>query len=321
MKKALSLIFMFFIFIFSGIVMATLMYSFYLGTLNFVAGQSTPSYNFETITNAFFYIIPLIIILVPSVLSYYRIRHVGKLPQIITYIIICFFCWSLLLPISLKLQKFYFSKHNIEHQANNLTGNYFRQSGDKVFYFTKDFVQDPITQSGPTTVIINTTENGTMDVKTQTAFKNFVLYHEAYPYNDILIKQNFEKDELKFFINYQTILKNAYTSLSKGFTFYLGFLSFAFALTALFALTKISNWKLLNSVFLIFFTLIIFINNTQYFNPIFDSVKNYINSNGLFIFLEKYIDNPLLCLINIIFGFGILLYGFVDKLVKKHTGR
>ena len=40
-----------------------------------------------------------------------------------------------------------------------------------------------------------------MDVKTQTAFKNFVLYQEAYPYNDILIKQNFEKDELKFFIN------------------------------------------------------------------------------------------------------------------------
>ena len=38
-------------------------------------------------------------------------------------------------------------------------------------------------------------------------------------------------------------------------------------------------------------------------------------------FLEKYIDNPLLCLINIIFGLGILLYGFVDKLVKKHTGR
>lgn len=108
MKKALSLIFMFFIFIFSGIVMATLMYSFYLGTLNFVAGQSTPSYNFETITNAFFYIIPLIIILVPSVLSYYRIRHAGKLPQIITYIIICFFLLEFIIANIIKTTKILF---------------------------------------------------------------------------------------------------------------------------------------------------------------------------------------------------------------------
>ena len=321
MKKALSLIFMFFIFLFSGLIMATLLYSFYLGTLNFVAGQTTPSYDFETIKNAFFYILPLIIILVTPVLCYYRIRHVGKLPQIITYVIICAFCWGILLPISLQLQKFYFSEHKIEHQENTLTKNYFRQSDDKVYYFTKDFKQDANTQSGPTTVIINTTENGVIDVKNQTAFKNFVLYQDAYPYNDILIKQTFEKDELKFWVDYKIILKNAYTSLSKGITFYIGFLSFAFALISLFALTKVSNWKLLNAVFLIFATVIIFIINTQYFNPAFNSIRNFMSSNSLFTFLERFTDNPLLCLINIILGFGVLLYGFIDKLVKKHSGK
>ena len=41
-------------------------------------------------------------------------------------------------------------------------------------------------------------------------------------------------------------------------------------------------------------------------------LKEHINPNK-FIYI--------ITLLSAIFGFGILLYGFVDKLVKKHTGR
>jgi hypothetical protein len=55
MKKALSLIFMFFIFLFAGIIISTILYSAYLGILNYVVGLKLPVFEVSTITNAFFY--------------------------------------------------------------------------------------------------------------------------------------------------------------------------------------------------------------------------------------------------------------------------
>ena len=53
MKKALSLIFMFFIFLFAGIIISTILYSAYLGILNYVVGLKLPVFEVSTITNAF----------------------------------------------------------------------------------------------------------------------------------------------------------------------------------------------------------------------------------------------------------------------------
>ena len=103
MKKALSLLFMFIIFLFAGIILATIFYSFFLGVLHYVAGTNSTVFDFNTILKAFFYTLPLIIMLTPPVLCYYRVRHIGSFPQIISYIIISSLCWILFI-VSLSIE-------------------------------------------------------------------------------------------------------------------------------------------------------------------------------------------------------------------------
>lgn len=318
MKKALSLIFMFFIFLFAGIIISTILYSAYLGILNYVVGLKLPVFEVSTITNAFFYILPLIILLECPVLCYYRVRHVGKLPQIITYIIISLICWVVLFPFTLNLQKQYFSKNDITYQKYDLTSSYFRKLDDRIFYFTDNFDSKKSGTDELNSVVINTTENGEVLTTNLPTSKDFILYREAYPFTDNLIKDSFSTDNLKFLIDYKIILNRGYTAFNKGITFYLGFLTFALALISLFAFSNFFNWRLINAVFIIFSTIIIFFINTFYYNPVFDTFKKqFIYNNNLFAFLGKYVDEPLLCIINITISLILLISGFVNFIVKK----
>ena len=273
MKKAISLLFMFIIFLFAGSILATLFYSFFLGVLNYVVGLKVSIFEIDTIINSFFYILPLIIMLIPSVLSYYRVRHFGTLPQIITYLIICVLSWGVFLPLTIKAQEHYFRNNSIVYQKNELTPNYFRQDKKFVYYFTKELSSDKYSKNIVPTVIIDTSEEKSIEIKNNIISKNFVLYRDAYPFTDIIIKDTFSTNKLRFFIDYKSLLDYAYSSLNHGISFYLGFLTLALALTSLFAFTNIFSWKLLNSIFIIFSTIILFFINTYYFSPSLDSIK------------------------------------------------
>lgn len=322
MKKALSLLFMFIIFLFAGSILATLFYSFFLGVLNYVVGLKVSIFEIDTIINSFFYILPLIIMLIPSVLSYYRVRHFGTLPQIITYLIICVLSWGVFLPLTIKAQEHYFRNNSIVYQKNELTPNYFRQDKKFVYYFTKELSSDKYSKNIVPTVIIDTSEEKSIEIKNNIISKNFVLYRDAYPFTDIIIKDTFSTNKLRFFIDYKSLLDYAYSSLNHGISFYLGFLTLALALTSLFAFTNIFSWKLLNSIFIIFSTIILFFINTYYFSPSLDSIKtSFINNNSFFIFLEAFVDNPFLCIINISIFLIQLSVFIINKLIKKTANK
>ena len=248
MKKALSLLFMFIIFLFAGSILATLFYSFFLGVLNYVVGLKVSIFEIDTIINSFFYILPLIIMLIPSVLSYYRVRHFGTLPQIITYLIICVLSWGVFLPLTIKAQEHYFRNNSIVYQKNELTPNYFRQDKKFVYYFTKELSSDKYSKNIVPTVIIDTSEEKSIEIKNNIISKNFVLYRDAYPFTDIIIKDTFSTNKLRFFIDYKSLLNYAYSSLNHGISFYLGFLTLALALTSLFAFTNIFSWCIIKII-------------------------------------------------------------------------
>lgn len=322
MKKALSLLFMFIIFLFAGTFLATVFYSFFLGVLNYVAGINTTVFEFKTILKAFFYTLPLIIMLTPPVLCYYRVRHMGTYPQLITYIVISSLCWIVFLPLTLKAQEYFFKDNYIVYQKKELTPNYFRQDKNEVYYFTENLSTQPFKKDSVSTVKIDTSADGSIEITEEIVSKDFILYKDAYPFTDIIIKETFSSNNLRFLIDYKVLLNYAYTSFHKGFSFYIGFLTMALCIISLFAFTKFFIWRLLNSIFIIFSTILIFFVNSFYFNPILDQFKNkYINNNSFFTFLEKFVDNPFLCIINISIFVILLSVLIINKLVKKYSNK
>ena len=208
------------------------------------------------------------------------------------------------------------------YQKNELTPNYFRQDKKFVYYFTKELSSDKYSKNIVPTVIIDTSEEKSIEIKNNIISKNFVLYRDAYPFTDIIIKDTFSTNKLRFFIDYKSLLNYAYSSLNHGISFYLGFLTLALALTSLFAFTNIFSWKLLNSIFIIFSTIILFFINTYYFSPSLDSIKtSFINNNSFFIFLEAFVDNPFLCIINISIFLIQLSVFIINKLIKKTANK
>lgn len=322
MKKALSLLFMFIIFLFAGIILATIFYSFFLGVLHYVAGTNSTVFDFNTILKAFFYTLPLIILLTPPVLCYYRVRHIGSFPQIISYIIISSLCWILFLPLTLKAQEHFFKDNYIVYQKKELTPNYFRQDKNEVYYFTENLSTHPFKKDPVSTVKIDTSADGSIEIAEKIVSKDFVLYKDAYPFTDIIIKETFSSNNLRFLIDYKVLLNYAYTSFHKGFSFYIGFLTMALALISLFAFTKFFVWRLLNSIFIIFSTILIFFVNSFYFSPLLDQFKNnFISNNNFFIFLEKFVEYPFLCIINISICLILFSIIIINKLVKKYSNK
>ena len=89
--------------------------------------------------------------------------------------------------------------------------------------------------------------------------------------SDIIIKETFSSNNLRFLIDYKVLLNYAYTSFHKGFSFYIGFLTMALCIISLFAFTKFFIWRLLNSIFIIFSTNGISIDRTISRYDIIDS--------------------------------------------------
>lgn len=321
MKKALSLLFMFIIFLFAGVILATIFYSFFLSVLHYVVGTATTVFEFKTILKAFFYTLPLIIMLTPPVLCYYRVRHIGTFPQIITYVVISLLCWTLFLPLTLKAQEHFFKDNYIIYQKKQLTPNYFRQDKNKVYYFTEE-INTQLKEDKVPTIIIDTSKDPSIEIKDEVISKDFILYKDAYPFTDIIIKETFSSNNLRFLIDYKVLLNYAYTSFHKGFSFYLGFLTMALALISLFAFTKFFIWRLLNSIFIIFSTILIFFVNSFYFSPLLDQFKNkFINNNNFFVFLENFVEYPFLCIINISIFIILLSVIIINKLVKRYSNK
>lgn len=318
MEKALRLFIIYIIFLISGIIFASLFYSFYLCVINFVAGQSGSNYSMQTVITAFFKIFPIIFIFICPLLCYYRTRHIGNIWQLISFILISLASWILFFPLSIKAQNYYFSKYDKPLVSKTLTNNYFRKLDNKVYYFTDDFTPDSIFDRPAQTIIIDTDENGEIEETTLSPSEDFILYQKAEPYNDILIKDTFSSSGTSFILDFSVILNNANTAWSKGLTYIIGFLTLAFALCSLFAWTNIFDWKLLNTTLLTFLTAAILFVNTYYYHPIFDVFKHrFISNNKFFNFLGNFVDDPFLCLINLITGIIIILSYVIKQIIRK----
>lgn len=322
MKKAINLIIMYFVTLICGILIGTLFYSFYLNVLNFVAGQKLEIWDADILIESLFYVAVAMCFLIFPILSYYRSRHVGGVPQTITYILLTILTIAVVFPASIQLQKKYYDKFPQSNRITHLSGNYFRQNGDKVYYFTRDFISNPVTQENTTAIIIDTSESGKVMIEEVEDTPDFELYEAAKPFKEILAKKAFEGSVVSTGRgNISTLVNKANEAYDKGFSFCLGFLSVALAFASIYAMTAFFQWKLLNA-FLIIVNSCVFIGVMGFYaTPGADKIRNALENNRLMDWCKGYVDDPALVCFYVLIAIIFTVVGIVNSAVKKHKKR
>lgn len=318
MKKAMKFLLMYFVLLLSFICIGTIIYSIFINVTDFVAGTEINLFNNQDLLISLLYVSYCVLFLIMSFLCYYRIRHNGGIGQVIVYIFLVILTWGVLFPGVIFIERKVNSKNIYTKVQKPLTGNYFRKTGNKVYYFTRDFYSNPINFDDTTTVIIDTSENGGMSVEKIYDSPDFELYENGAPYRDILIKENFSKTNFFSNIGFKVLIQEGKQAFAKGWTFYLGFCSLGILLGAIFALCGLFKWKLLNLCYVICSTASVLVFNTLFIKGFFDPFLNSINSSNLINLLRNVFSEPVLFMINVLFSLILIITGIIIFAVRTH---
>lgn len=322
MKKALKMVLFYFLFLILGLAAGTLFYSFYINVLNFVAGGKSNFILKTDLLSSIFFTGTCLIALICPVTVYYKIQKAGGVAHFITFIILAAVTWGGLLPLTVSLGNKYNFLSTSTAASSKLTGGYFRKSGDKIYYFTRDFQKDAFTFYDTSTVVIDTTQEGQVTLEEIQDTPDFVLYRDAAPYKDVLIKESFQESKNTEFISLRLFVLRAQRAWAKGWTFWLAFLSVGLVLCSVFGLSNLSEWKLVNTCILVVATCLILVFNTVYYMPWFEFLKiRNLDNVGMFKAMGKFMDEPVLVLINLIFAIGFSITGLIRFIHVKKSGK
>lgn len=316
MKKALKLILMYILIVVLGIIFGVLFYSLYLGVRDCIAGRPLELFRKQDIINSFYFIAGCILIFICPVMVYIRIRNKGSVWHFVAYILLSIITWGVAFPSLIYFQDKSLAK--IKSDKPVLSSGYFRENGDKVYYFTNEY--EPA--GAVTTVVIDKSVTGEVSVESIQYAPDFVLMENAAPYKDVLIKEAFSDYSIPAVVNLELIMKNAQRAMKDGITFYLAFLSLGLVLASLYGLAPLFDWKLMNTCILVFGTTIILIFNTFFYSPSFVLFRaRYVDNKNFFIALSKYMNDPMLVLINIVSALIIIIAGIILFALKHKKHR
>lgn len=317
MKNALKLLWMYLTLLICGLVLITMILMLYTSVLNFVAGQEIALFNFSNFIESFFTAAIIILVLVVPFIVYYRIRHVGGAIQFIFFVVLTLITWFAFLPLTINLENAILENKQIVNSEKVLSSDYFRKTDGEIYYFLDDFNLDA-PQEEVDTLVIDTDEEGEFEIQKIQPSQDFVLVKEAVPYNDILIKQTFNPTEVSTKVDLFSIVEQARVAWNKGFTFWLGFLSLGLIFACLYGFSNLFDWRLLNTCLIIFAAAAIYCVNTFYFyEPIKNAMDLFMQDKSFFVFLNKYVDNSLLCLINVVFSLIFTIIGIIRLCFRK----
>ena len=317
MKKAFRLILTYFLFLLIGTAIGMFFYYIYLHLQSSVAGQPADFFKKEELLRVLFFVLGCLLLFVCPAMVYVRISNKGGIAHFITFILLSGVTWGVLIPLLGHYESKIF--YNTIDSSKVLTGGYFRENGDKIYYFTNDYNANPYADS--TTIVIDTTTEGTVEIEKIKPSRDFILFRDSAPFSDILLKRTYGESENQHIISFSLIMEHAEIAFSKGWTFWLGFLSLGLLIASLYGTADLFRWRLLNSGFLMIMTFGILVVNTIYYYPFITSFRRqYINNKGFFIFLAKYIDDPLLVLVNVSVSLIFIIIGIIRFATRKKRG-
>lgn len=317
MKRALKLLGEYILFYVIGTLLGTIIYMIYQQLLVFVSGGALLGFSLYDFPKYLCYVAACFVFIITPVILYYRIKRRGTIFQLFFYLIVSLVFWNLLMPFSykgyLKLEE-----KSAERKENHpLTKGIFRESDGTVYFFAKDYDPDANGEELIPTVVIETEDEYPVSVRNFKQNSEIGLVEDAVPYRDIVVKERFSKGKNST-INIGQILERGMIAWNKGITFWIGFMMLGFALCSLYAFVNFSSWKLVNTSIVITMTLAIIIVNTLYFLPICDGIRNSDFAESVFfVFCERFVDDPILNLFNLIIGLVCILLGIISLIVHR----
>lgn len=317
MKKALTFILIYLVILISGTLLSTLLYSLYLNVTGFTAGKPLNLFNTPDIIKSFFYVSACFCFLICPFLSYYRIRHSYGILQTCAYVVIFLITWTVIFPVNARLKKFVNNNFSFSQQEEALTGGYFRKVGNKIYYLVEDYNFDKTTR----VIEINTDEDLPAKYGVVFADENFELLSAGKQYSDVIIKSTFDDSTMPHFINLRSLVEYGEASLENGIFSYICFLTLALALFSVYGITAFFEWRLLSVCAVALFSSGILSFNTLYFSPFFSSLKNHIYNISLFNFLNGYISDSFLAVVNCAVSLIFMVFGIVFYILHKSSDK
>ena len=314
MKKAFRLVLTYFLFLIIGTAVGMFFYYVYLNVESAVAGLPFEFFKKEDLLRVLFYVLGCLLFFVCPAMVYVRISNKGGILHFIFFIILSALTWVLFLPLLGHFENKV--SYDTKDSSKFLTQGYFRPNGDKIYYFIDDYNKNPYLDT--TAIVIDTSASGRVEVENLKPSRDFILFRDSAPYSDILIKKAFGQSDAQPIISFSLIMDRARASFSKGWTFFLAFLSLGLVLASLYGTADLFRWRLLNTGFLMIMTFCILAAHTLYYHPAFTSFRRqFINNKGFFIFLSKFMDEPLLVLANVTLSLVFMIIGIV-RFATRH---
>jgi hypothetical protein len=320
MKKALKLALIYLIVLILGTLAGTVLYSFYLNLLGFIAGRDITFFKDEELFKSLFYVLFCMQIFILPLISYYRIRRPGGTLQLIVYIILCLLTWALLMPATIKLRDYCNRKFSFEKRTESLSPNYFRKVDSDVYYFTREFnVAAQGRAAEAPAVIIDTTESGGVEYKAVADYPSLVLNRKAAPFREVQLKNIFGEDENPVPIDFKMLFSMITGAYSGGLAHLLTLFSFVLLLCSVYGMTSLFDWRLLNAVMLFITTALILCLNSLYFSAQFLNLKARLMNNGFLRAFGGIVSEPILFIINCFFALLIIAAGIIKFAVRHHA--
>ncbi len=297
------------------------MYTLYMDVVGFIAGQKLNFLDLDQVLKAVFVVSYCVCFLMCPFMNYYRIRHPYGVPQLIAFIILTLFTWGGLYPGLHFLEEKVYEIRPSSTQISHLSGGYFRKSGDKVYYFTRDFYSNPITEDDTNTIIIDTSDDGDVTFEKIKDDPDFELYSVAKPYNEIQAKESFSTNYYDIGLNFRLLFDKGLECYNLGWTYFLGYVSIALVLASLYAFTSMFSWKLINTTVVFMTSILILCVNTFFYSPVQTKFMGKVNSNEIVNWLNRFFDSSAIVILNVITAIIFIVIGVVRFVIKNHKAK
>ncbi|MCQ2577242.1 MAG: hypothetical protein MJ176_01795 [Treponema sp.] len=329
MKKAFSLIYIYFVNLILGILCGTFLVGVYLSSLSFIAGSQIHFFRPANLLPAFKVVSLGICFFLPLSLFTYKIRHQGKVVQCIVYIFLQCLTWLVVFPVIDhqvigRLEKHYQSqiKYAVsEEDKELLSSGYFRESNGEVYYFLDDVTTDISAKNPVRGVEITTGDWGDMNMISFSSPDSIEVIEAASPYKDVLIKSVYGNNLVSNIRYMGNVIKAGQKALAGGFISYLVFLSLALALSVVYMLAHTSQWRAVNYVSCITATLVIIAVNVWYYSPMFGKIAaSSFMGNRLFTAMSSWCQDPFIFVANCTMTLLIVILGTIEKISLRKNG-
>lgn len=325
MRKILSLILDHFVIIICGTILGLFVFNQYFNSISLVAGKNL-SFSKEAFFYGLFQTLPVTFFLVSFASVLYKIRHKSyPKASFITYCCLSLITWGVFFPITLTFQKKVFENMTpINELKNNqpLSGNYFRKSDGKIYYFIKDSSQD----LAPVFLLSNPdnpesfAEEKSIDISPESDFSK-----NSEPFRDPLSHESMRGIPYALIETFSSLKIQAFNSWHNGIIAWLCYCSFGFALCSVYSFIKFSSWKMINAYLNLTFTGLIIWFNYFYYTSKCQSFRNFLRSffydgGKLMFFTDRSIEFPLM-LINSFIGLVLLTCGIIISILRNQEER